>query len=43
MITGGERGIGKECARQLAQRGYTVLIGALDIALAKLQRRVFGR
>lgn len=35
LVTGGERGIGKECARQLAHRGYSVFIGALDLVLAE--------
>lgn len=35
LVTGGERGIGRECARQLAERGYTVVIGALDLPLAE--------
>ena len=30
LITGANRGIGKEVARQLAQRGLTVLVGARD-------------
>lgn len=32
LITGANRGIGKEIARQLAQRGFAVFLGARDIA-----------
>ncbi|NEU66320.1 SDR family oxidoreductase [Spirosoma agri] len=32
LITGANKGIGKEIARQLAQRGFAVFIGARDIA-----------
>jgi NAD(P)-dependent dehydrogenase (short-subunit alcohol dehydrogenase family) len=32
LITGGNRGIGREVARQLAQRGFLVVIGARDAA-----------
>ena len=31
LITGANRGIGKEVARQLGTRGYLVLIGARDL------------
>ncbi len=30
LVTGANRGIGREVARQLAQKGYTVLVGARD-------------
>ncbi|GAB2555384.1 SDR family oxidoreductase [Spirosoma aerophilum] len=32
LITGANKGIGKEIARQLAQKGYAVFIGARDMA-----------
>ncbi|QHV99454.1 SDR family oxidoreductase [Spirosoma endbachense] len=32
LITGANKGIGKEVARQLAQRGFAVFIGARDLA-----------
>lgn len=32
IVTGGNRGIGLEVCRQLAQRGYTVILGARDLA-----------
>lgn len=32
LVTGGNRGIGLEVSRQLAQRGYTVLLAARDLA-----------
>ena len=32
LITGGNRGIGRETARQLARRGFRVIIGARDAA-----------
>jgi NAD(P)-dependent dehydrogenase (short-subunit alcohol dehydrogenase family) len=32
LITGANKGIGKETARQLGQLGYTVLLGARDLA-----------
>src|SRR5437764_7889328 len=32
LVTGGNRGIGREMARQLARRGFRVIIGARDTA-----------
>jgi NAD(P)-dependent dehydrogenase (short-subunit alcohol dehydrogenase family) len=32
LVTGANKGIGQEIARQLAARGYTVLVGARDLA-----------
>jgi NAD(P)-dependent dehydrogenase (short-subunit alcohol dehydrogenase family) len=32
LVTGANRGIGLEVCRQLAQRGYTVILGARDLA-----------
>lgn len=44
LVTGANRGIGLEVCRQLAQRGYTVLLGSRDLtkgqaAAAPLQRQ----
>jgi NAD(P)-dependent dehydrogenase (short-subunit alcohol dehydrogenase family) len=35
LVTGGNKGIGFEIARQLGQAGYTVLLGARDLAKAR--------
>jgi NAD(P)-dependent dehydrogenase (short-subunit alcohol dehydrogenase family) len=35
LITGGNRGLGRETARQLARRGVTVIIGSRDAAAGK--------
>jgi NAD(P)-dependent dehydrogenase (short-subunit alcohol dehydrogenase family) len=35
LITGANKGIGREIARQLAARGFTVLIGSRDLALGE--------
>lgn len=32
VVTGGNRGIGREVCRQLAQRGYQVVLGSRDLA-----------
>ena len=39
LVTGANRGIGREVARQLAERGYTVLLGARDIEEGERGRR----
>ena len=35
LVTGANRGIGRETARQLAERGYTVIVSARDAAKAQ--------
>ena len=35
LVTGGNKGLGFEMARQLATRGYTVWIGSRDVALGE--------
>ncbi len=35
LVTGGNRGIGLEVCRQLAQKGYTVILGSRDAAKGK--------
>lgn len=35
LVTGGNRGIGLETARQLAELGFTVLIGVRDLAMGE--------
>jgi NAD(P)-dependent dehydrogenase (short-subunit alcohol dehydrogenase family) len=35
LVTGANRGIGREVARQLAQRGYKVIVSARDVEQAK--------
>ena len=32
LVTGANRGIGREIARQLGQLGYTVVLGSRDLA-----------
>lgn len=39
LITGANKGIGHEIAKQLAARGYTVLVGARDLALGEAAAR----
>ena len=34
IVTGANRGIGREVARQLAQRGFATVLGARDLAKA---------
>ena len=36
MVTGGNRGIGKEVCRQLAERGLTVLLSGRDLGKAEV-------
>jgi len=36
LVTGANKGIGKEIARQLGQAGFTVLVGARDVARGEL-------
>ena len=42
LVTGANRGIGLEVCRQLAQRGYGVLLGARDEAKGKRAARQIG-
>lgn len=42
LITGANKGIGHEIARQLAARGYTVLIGARDFARGEAAAKEIG-
>lgn len=42
LVTGGNRGIGLETARQLAQLGFTVLIGVRDLAKGQVAARKIG-
>lgn len=42
LVTGGNRGIGLETARQLAELGFTVLIGARDLAKGEAAARKLG-
>src|SRR5262245_58426220 len=36
LVTGANKGIGKEVARQLAQRGIAVLLGSRDLELGEI-------
>ncbi|RTM07852.1 MAG: SDR family NAD(P)-dependent oxidoreductase [Hyphomicrobiales bacterium] len=42
IVTGGNRGIGLETARQLAELGFTVLIGVRDLARGEAAARTLG-
>ncbi|MDX8526370.1 SDR family oxidoreductase [Mesorhizobium sp. MSK_1335] len=42
LVTGGNRGIGLETARQLAERGFTVLIGVRDLAKGEAAAKKLG-
>ncbi|MBZ9817725.1 MULTISPECIES: SDR family NAD(P)-dependent oxidoreductase [unclassified Mesorhizobium] len=42
LVTGGNRGIGLETARQLAELGFTVLIGVRDLAKGETVARTLG-
>nr|WP_225562126.1 SDR family NAD(P)-dependent oxidoreductase [Rhodanobacter sp. DHB23] len=42
MVTGANRGLGFEVVRQLAVRGYSVLLGARDLAKGKQAARQIG-
>jgi NAD(P)-dependent dehydrogenase (short-subunit alcohol dehydrogenase family) len=37
LVTGGNRGIGLEVCRQLADRGYTVFVGSRDLAKVRVR------
>lgn len=39
LVTGGNRGIGREVCRQLAARGYNVLLGARDLGKGRVAAR----
>ncbi|TPJ56755.1 SDR family NAD(P)-dependent oxidoreductase, partial [Mesorhizobium sp. B2-7-1] len=42
LVTGGNRGIGLETARQLAELGFTVLIGVRDLAKGEAAAKRLG-
>ncbi|TGR73407.1 SDR family NAD(P)-dependent oxidoreductase, partial [Mesorhizobium sp. M2D.F.Ca.ET.223.01.1.1] len=42
LVTGGNRGIGLETARQLTELGFTVLIGVRDLAKGETAARKLG-
>jgi NAD(P)-dependent dehydrogenase (short-subunit alcohol dehydrogenase family) len=39
LVTGANKGIGREIAKQLAERGYTVLLGTRDLARGEAARK----
>ena len=39
MVSGANRGIGLEVCRQLAERGYTVVLGSRDLAKGEAAAR----
>jgi NAD(P)-dependent dehydrogenase (short-subunit alcohol dehydrogenase family) len=42
VVSGGNRGIGREVVRQLAERGYTVVLGARDLQKGEQAARELG-
>ncbi|RWE65954.1 SDR family NAD(P)-dependent oxidoreductase, partial [Mesorhizobium sp.] len=42
LVTGGNRGIGLETARQLAELAFTVLIGVREVAKGEAAARKIG-
>jgi NAD(P)-dependent dehydrogenase (short-subunit alcohol dehydrogenase family) len=42
LVSGGNRGIGREVARQLAEKGYTVVIGSRDLERGEQAARELG-
>lgn len=42
LVTGGNRGIGLEVCRQLAQRGHRVVLGSRDLAKGTAAARSLG-
>jgi NAD(P)-dependent dehydrogenase (short-subunit alcohol dehydrogenase family) len=43
VVSGGNRGIGREVVRQLAERGYAVVLGARDMAKGEEAARRIGK
>jgi short-subunit dehydrogenase len=43
LVSGANRGIGREVGRQLAERGYAVLLGARDEAKGRAAAEEIGR
>jgi NAD(P)-dependent dehydrogenase (short-subunit alcohol dehydrogenase family) len=42
LVTGANKGIGREIAKQLAERGFTVLLGARDLARGEAASKEMG-